>query len=397
VTTFASTRRATAPDGLAVDRVRRRRRRDGCRVLLAPAVCILGAALAGGCSDDESGRQDPDEDRPESRAADSGSAGARSDASARQQRQAIEDLQRRVTALERRDAAGARGSRPAPGGGTDAARRPDRGAAGEPEETAKLRERLLSGAATAAEARKFWDRLRDPAEAVGSSENGASATEDGVARSPGTGEASLPDGPSQVHPRISIEDVRLPLDEVDLRWSGAKLITDGVRNNAAAFDAAGARIDAGPCPVSSTEPFTLRAFLRTRESGFCTVLVARETEEVGLMLTMGRVEGHVSFEAWSWRTVHLTSRNRVDDGYWHEIEVTYDPATRGAILSVDSVRQDAAVLGRGEARSAMLRLGDNLYIEQPFHGDLDEVSVLRSTARPEDFGAGAAAPDGRDR
>ena len=58
--------------------------------------------------------------------------------------------------------------------------------------------------------------------------------------------------------------------------------------------------------------------------------------------------------------------------------------TRGAILSVDSVRQDAAVLG--EATTASLRLGDNIGVSQPFRGELDEVGLTRKTAHPEAFG-----------
>ena len=204
------------------------------------------------------------------------------------------------------------------------------------------------------------------------------------------GDDAAPDDLTRDTAPLVFEDMFLSLDAVDSRWHGAKLIEDGVHGNAASFDDPAAVIDIGPCPFASTRPFTLRASIRTRESGFCTILIARDGEQVGPVLTLGRTPGHVSFEAWSWRTVRLTSRYRVDDGAWHEIEVTYDPATEGAILSVDSVRQDAAVLGPGEARAAWLRLGNNIGADQPYTGDLDEVAILRHTSHPETFGAGAS-------
>jgi hypothetical protein len=250
-------------------------------------------------------------------------------------------------------------------------------------EQEELRERLLAGVATPDEARRFWTRLRggDAGNTSASSTDLRPALDDdGWSRA-----ASAP-----VAEKLLAEDLELPLDAVDARWSGPKLITDGARGNAASFDGGSAHIDVGPCPYSSTAPFTLHAFVRTREEGFSTILIARDGEAVGGTLNVGRKPGHVSFEAWSWRTVRLISKHRIDDGAWHEIEVTYDPATQGAILSVDSVRQDAAVLGVGEARTAMLRLGDNIGAVYPYRGDIDDVRIVRRTAHPEAFGAGAS-------
>lgn len=293
-------------------------------------------------------------------------------------RRSIADLDRRVAELEGRQPA----APPVPGASTGS------DSSGDPRDQSDLRDRLLAGVATPDEARRFWARLRRDAGAA--SDDGGSRDSSPALRP----RLSLDDAPRETTPPVAekllAEDLELPLDAVDARWHGAKLVTDGARNGAASFDGGSAHIDIGPCPFASTEPFTLHAFVRTREEGFSTILIARDGEAVGPALNLGRKPGHVSFEAWSWRTVRLMSRHRIDDGAWHEIEVTYDPATQGAILSVDSVRQDAAVLGAGEARTAMLRLGDNIGAVYPFRGDLDEVAFWRRTTHPEAFGAGAS-------
>jgi poly(3-hydroxybutyrate) depolymerase len=171
----------------------------------------------------------------------------------------------------------------------------------------------------------------------------------------------------------------LPLDVADASWSGAKVVADGVKGSAARFDGIAAKIEAGPCPVSSAEPFTLRCNLRTTAAGFCTPLMARDGDAVGLSLVLGRSPGHVSFEAWSWASVRVPSLKRVDDGVWHAIEATYDPATNIAMLFVDDVPQGSAELGVGASPTAVLRLGNNIGADQPFAGDLDQVEVLRTT------------------
>jgi hypothetical protein len=344
------------------------------------ATCF--ALTVAGCGDDASPRDGRTPARGVSRAAKdakprdetSGDEAARSprddDAESIRLRRRVDDLERRVAQLERARA----GDGPRPDAPPDDVDRPAIAKkAVDPEETERLRERILGGSASPEEARQFWKNLDDEADA----DNPDLATARRMM------EAAAPrDLPRAIH-----EDIRLPLDEADARWKNVKPVVDGARGGAASFGDAGSLIDVGPCPVTSTEPFTLHAFIRTREAGFSTALIARDGDDVGFAIVMGRDPGHVTFEAWSWSTVRLKSTHRVDDGAWHEIEATYDPKTRGAILSVDSVRQDAAVVGGPAfAVPAMLRLGNNIGAEQPFKGDLDEVYVLRRTAHPEAFG-----------
>src|SRR5262245_315685 len=365
----------------------------GPRTRCAGLALLLVAWGAGGCGD--AADQQP-EDAPVASDGPAGNGRARTQpaltrAEADRLTRAIEALDRRVAALEQ--------ARQAPSPDTDpsaAAAAADLRSdpAADAREQKELRDRLLAGVASPADARRYWSLLRRDMDPAGA------ASDDGPRRSSSTDSSVTPGAqdapPDDLTPDsapLVFEDLLLPLDVVDSRWHGAKLVEDGAHGNAASFDGGTAHIDIGPCPAASTRPFTLRASIRTRESGFCTILIARDGEAVGPALNLGRIPGHVSFEAWSWRTVRLTSRYRVDDGAWHQIEVTYDPVTQGAILSVDSVRQDAAVLGAGDARTASLRLGDNIGAVYPYRGNLDEVAILRHTAHPEAFGAGA--PTGR--
>lgn len=175
------------------------------------------------------------------------------------------------------------------------------------------------------------------------------------------------------------------LDAPDQRWRGAVAIADGAVNGAARFDGDRAHVEVGPCPVAAAAPFTLACRIRTTTSGFCTPLMARDGERVGLSLVLGRQPGRISFEAWSWGSVRLASQQRIDDGSWHAIEVPYDPATNTAVLFVDGVYQAHAVLGDGASPTALLRLGDNIGAHQPFAGDLDEVTVRAETTHAELF------------
>ena len=176
-----------------------------------------------------------------------------------------------------------------------------------------------------------------------------------------------------------------PLDAADASWAGAVAIADGARGGAARFDGGSAHIDCGPCPVDSTQPFTLRCRLRTERGAFCTPLMARAGEQVGLSLVLGREAGRISFEAWSWRTTKLLAVSRIDDGHWHAIEVSYEPASTTALLYVDDRLEAFGALGPGAAPDAQLRLGDNIGAHQPFAGDLDEVELLRATTHAADF------------
>ncbi|MCB9885890.1 MAG: hypothetical protein H6838_10375 [Planctomycetes bacterium] len=178
-------------------------------------------------------------------------------------------------------------------------------------------------------------------------------------------------------------ELHLTLEQRDDSWRDAVSIADGAVGNAARFDGDRAHIDAGPCPIDSRQPFTLRCRLRTSRGDFCTPLMARDGEAVGISLVLGRQPGRISFEAWSWTSVRLSSQVRVDDGAWHELEVAYDPTTNGAVLFVDGTLQTHAELGHGAAPAAQLRLGDNIGAHQPFAGDLDEVHLVRSTNHAE--------------
>jgi hypothetical protein len=286
-------------------------------------------------------------------------------------REEVLDLQRRLAVLERERPATETPLGESP---SVAVRGAERAAVAAvlAEETKDLRQRLLARRVTPMEARRFWELLR-------------SEREGGASASP----RSLP-GPTEEPPGEStstLADITLPLDSTDDRWEHVNLISDGARGYAASFNDPKARIEAGACPISSTDPFTLRAWLRTVDGRFATALMARAGSQVGLSLIVGRLPGHVSFEAWSWESVRLTSRRRIDDGAWHEVEVSYDPATEGALLLVDGFREDVAVLGPGESLSATLRLGNNIEADQPFRGDVDEVSVLRRTTHADAFGS----------
>ncbi len=185
--------------------------------------------------------------------------------------------------------------------------------------------------------------------------------------------------------------VKEPLEAPDARWHGAVSIEHGAVGKAARFDGQTAHIDVGPCPVTSREAWTLRCRIRTTAANFCTPLMARAGEAVGLSLVMGRQPGHMSFEAWSWTSVRIGSQRRLDDGAWHSIEVAYEPKTNLALLFVDNALQGSAELGEGASPDALLRLGDNIGAHQPFAGDLDEVELLRTTSHAERFAALAPA------
>jgi hypothetical protein len=184
---------------------------------------------------------------------------------------------------------------------------------------------------------------------------------------------------------VSAQDLRVPLDAADATWHGAVAIADGAVGGAAHFDGDQARIDCGACAVDPAQPFTLRCRVRTGRGDFCTPLIARNGDAVGLSLVLGRAPGCISFEAWSWQTHKLVSASRVDDGKWHAIEVAYLPASTTALLYVDGRLEASASLGPGAAVLAQLRLGDNIGAHQPFLGDLDEVELLRTASHADDF------------
>src|SRR5262245_44755887 len=188
-------------------------------------------------------------------------------------------------------------------------------------------------------------------------------------------------------------DVILPLDAAGPGWRLVQSIAGGVKGGAARFADPRALIDAGPCGVTSAEPFTLVASIRTTSPEFSTAIMARDGGgAVGCALVMGREPGRVSFEAWSWASVKLVSRTRVDDGKWHRVEAPYDPTTGLALLFVDDRLETFAALGAGGAPGATLRLGNNIGADQPYRGDLDEVALLRRTTHADRFAAIRRAP-----
>lgn len=169
--------------------------------------------------------------------------------------------------------------------------------------------------------------------------------------------------------------LELPFEQVTADWHGVRQIADGVRGNAARFDGDQGHLDAGPCPIDSERSFTLRCRIRTTKGEFCTPLMARHGDQVGISLVLGRQTGHLAFESWSWQRVKLQSRQRIDDGQWHAIEVAYDAGTNTALLFVDDDLQGFAELGPGTSPDAVLRLGNNIGTHQPFAGDLDELTI----------------------
>lgn len=179
------------------------------------------------------------------------------------------------------------------------------------------------------------------------------------------------------------DGLSLDFESATPQWKYVTLVDDGAKGHAARFGAGGSVIDLGPCGADSTTPFTLRVALRTNEPGFCTPVMARDGEPVAFSLIMGREPGRVSFEAWSWGTVKLISRSRVDDGQWHTVEVAYEPKSNTALLSVDGRVEAAGKLGAGGCPTAKLRLGNNIGCEQPYNGDIDELTFERSVKNPE--------------
>jgi hypothetical protein len=333
-------------------------------VLLATFAAVALAAVGGliasrGCADAESAPEVEAPTRPSARDDDAAPTIAAQRREVQRLRDTVDALERRLRTLERGGAP--REPQETPDvDGSSFATPPVAEPAPDAEELMDLRARLLTGVATPEQSGRFWKLLRS----------------DDLA----------PDTRTAGEPKPSWPDVWLPLDAPDATWSDVHAVADGSRGGAASFAAPTAHIDAGRCPVSSRHPFTVHAFLRTRESGFSTVLIVRDGEDVGLSLVLGRAPGCVSFEAWSWRTARLVSTTRVDDGAWHEVEATYDPATNGAMLYVDGRAEAAGVLGVGASLAGALRLGNNIGVDQPFVGDLDEVSILRRTTHAEAFG-----------
>jgi len=176
-----------------------------------------------------------------------------------------------------------------------------------------------------------------------------------------------------------------------------RLIDDGARGHAVSFDNPEARIDLGPCPLGSDKPFTIRLAIRTHEAGFSTALMARDGEAVGASIIMGRVPGHVSFEAWSWGSIRLISTSRIDDGAWHRVLVEYEPKSNTAVLTLDGRTEACATLGAGRSPTAALRLGNNIGAHQPFRGDLDELEITPTVTNPERFAALAPITPAEDK
>ncbi|MFO1078826.1 MAG: hypothetical protein U1E73_13980 [Planctomycetota bacterium] len=79
--------------------------------------------------------------------------------------------------------------------------------------------------------------------------------------------------------------------------------------------------------------------------------------------------------------MRLISKQRIDDGSWHRIEVAYDADTNVALLFVDDELSAHAELGAGGSPAAELRLGDNIGAHQPFLGDLDALEITAATTR----------------
>lgn len=183
------------------------------------------------------------------------------------------------------------------------------------------------------------------------------------------------------------QDIALDCEREAAGWHHVALVDDGARGRAARFAHPEARIDLGACPIGSDRPFGLSVRLRTRSGAFATALMARTASRIGVSLVVGREPGKLSLELWSWETVRLVSRSRIDDGRWHTVEAAYDSAHRRAVLLIDGVLEAWGDPGEGGAPDAVLRLGDNIGARQPFAGDLDELVIAPRHAHAERFAA----------
>jgi hypothetical protein len=170
-------------------------------------------------------------------------------------------------------------------------------------------------------------------------------------------------------------------------WVNVTPVLDGVAGRAASFNEPGkpGYADLGECPIAVGRPFTLTVSLRTTDGSFSTPLIARNGENVGLSVIMGREPGKVSFEAWSWQSVKLISKTRVDDGKWHTVKVEYDNVSTCAVLYIDGKLEAAGALGEGSSPNAMLRVGNNIGADQPYHGQIDELTLTPTLDHPERF------------
>ncbi len=192
-------------------------------------------------------------------------------------------------------------------------------------------------------------------------------------------------------------EIHQSCESVSPNWPNVKLIDDGYKDHALRFAAPDAHADLGPCPVDSTTAFTLKLALRTTDSAFNTALMARDGEAVGLSIILGREPGRVSFEAWSWQNIKLISTSRIDDGKWHLVQIEYEPESNVALLSIDGRTESWAALGKGASPTANLRLGNNIGVDQPFRGDLDELDILPSVAKPDRFASLAPITSSTDK
>lgn len=173
---------------------------------------------------------------------------------------------------------------------------------------------------------------------------------------------------------------------LDGRVTGAQYVVGaGEEGLAVRFDGQQARVDMPRCGAYAFDDrssFALTLWVRTTAKpapGHATLLMARDETDgtVSFSLTLGRQPGRLGFELWSWPTVKLMSRQRVNDGRWHYIAAAYDAHTNRAYLYVDDELQAVRSVGRGGPGQASLRLGNNILAHQPYAGDIDDVTIFR--------------------
>src|SRR5262245_34633433 len=216
------------------------------RTQRAAVAVFLLACVAGGCGDAADPPPEDSSDRSGTTAA-NGRARAQpalTRAEADRLTRAIDALERRVAALERGSAAPSPDAG-TPGAGADVAPT----AAVDARELKELRDKLLAGVSSPADARRFWRLLRGDGDPAGAPSDDGPRRSSAPDSSPApAAQDSAPDDLTPDSAPLVFEDLLLPLDAVDSRWHGAKLVEDGAHGNAASFDGAAAHIDIGPCP-----------------------------------------------------------------------------------------------------------------------------------------------------
>jgi len=163
----------------------------------------------------------------------------------------------------------------------------------------------------------------------------------------------------------------------------------GEVDQALSFARAGARVEfpasAEYC-FTSADSFAITCWLRVpRDSGSATVLSALSADgrSVSYRLALGRVPGRLTLDVWSWETIPLTSRHRVDDGEWRYVAAAYDAETNKAFLFVDDQVEAMEQVGNGGPETGQLTLGRPDDAAPVLSAELDDLEIYAGL--PEDI------------